>query len=288
MATAHAKATGKIGVCLATSGPGGIHLLNGLYDAQLDHMPVLAITACRKRRNTRHRLPARSRARQAVPGRGRVRPHDLQPGPAPCHRRHRHPRTAYARRGVAHIAVPNDIQVADADADPWQHVAPAAAPKTAAVYLSPPGLAVRPGQPAAAGRFPQRWQQDRHPGRSRRLHAREELLILAETLAAPIVKTLPGKATVPTIRRTPPAGSGCSAPQNGGRAGSADADGHQAGVVFGVGDGVREYLVGLLGGGHLPGAKRRDELLEHVNDRIAAPLDERLVGEQQHGVARTQ
>jgi len=45
MATAHAKATGRIGVCLATSGPGGIHLLNGLYDAKLDHMPVLAIPA---------------------------------------------------------------------------------------------------------------------------------------------------------------------------------------------------------------------------------------------------
>jgi thiamine pyrophosphate-dependent acetolactate synthase large subunit-like protein len=44
MATAYAKATGKIGVCLATSGPGGIHLLNGLYDAKLDHIPVLAIT----------------------------------------------------------------------------------------------------------------------------------------------------------------------------------------------------------------------------------------------------
>lgn len=44
MATAHANATGRIGVCLATSGPGGIHLLNGLYDAKLHHMPVLAIT----------------------------------------------------------------------------------------------------------------------------------------------------------------------------------------------------------------------------------------------------
>src|ERR671923_2427505 len=44
MATAYAKATGKIGVCLATSGPGGIHLANGLYDAKLDHVPVLAIT----------------------------------------------------------------------------------------------------------------------------------------------------------------------------------------------------------------------------------------------------
>lgn len=44
MATAYAKSTGRLGVCLATSGPGGIHLLNGLYDAKLDHQPVLAIT----------------------------------------------------------------------------------------------------------------------------------------------------------------------------------------------------------------------------------------------------
>ncbi|TIM50639.1 MAG: pyruvate oxidase, partial [Mesorhizobium sp.] len=44
MATAYAKWTGKLGVCLATSGPGGTHLLTGLYDAKLDQAPVLAIT----------------------------------------------------------------------------------------------------------------------------------------------------------------------------------------------------------------------------------------------------
>src|SRR3954451_4163701 len=44
MACAYAKFTGRLGVCLATSGPGGIHLLNGLYDAKLDGQPVLAIT----------------------------------------------------------------------------------------------------------------------------------------------------------------------------------------------------------------------------------------------------
>ncbi len=44
MACAYAKVTGKLGVCLATSGPGGIHLLNGLYDAKLDGQPVLALT----------------------------------------------------------------------------------------------------------------------------------------------------------------------------------------------------------------------------------------------------
>jgi pyruvate dehydrogenase (quinone) len=44
MTTGYAKATGRLGVCCATSGPGAIHLLNGLYDAKLDHAPVLAIT----------------------------------------------------------------------------------------------------------------------------------------------------------------------------------------------------------------------------------------------------
>src|SRR3954469_12042292 len=43
MACAHAKFTGEVGVCLATQGPGAIHLLNGLYDAKLDHQPVVAI-----------------------------------------------------------------------------------------------------------------------------------------------------------------------------------------------------------------------------------------------------
>src|SRR3954466_10851847 len=43
MACAHAKFTGDVGICLATSGPGAIHLLNGLYDAKMDHQPVVAI-----------------------------------------------------------------------------------------------------------------------------------------------------------------------------------------------------------------------------------------------------
>src|SRR5437879_2094142 len=44
IACAYARFTGKLGVCLATSGPGGLHLLNGLYDAKMDGAPVLAIT----------------------------------------------------------------------------------------------------------------------------------------------------------------------------------------------------------------------------------------------------
>src|SRR5215212_6233757 len=48
MACAHAKFTGEVGVCLATSGPGAIHLLNGLYDAKLDHQAVVAIVGQQK------------------------------------------------------------------------------------------------------------------------------------------------------------------------------------------------------------------------------------------------
>ena len=49
MACAHAKFTGELGVCIATSGPGAIHLLNGLHDARLDHQPVLAIVGQQSR-----------------------------------------------------------------------------------------------------------------------------------------------------------------------------------------------------------------------------------------------
>src|SRR4051812_968367 len=49
MACAHAKYTGELGVCISTSGPGAIHLLNGLYDAKLDHQPVLALVGQQSR-----------------------------------------------------------------------------------------------------------------------------------------------------------------------------------------------------------------------------------------------
>jgi pyruvate dehydrogenase (quinone) len=195
MATAHAKATGRIGVCLATSGPGGIHLLNGLYDAKLDHAPVLAITGMQE---------------TSVLGTGyqqEVALDKLYSDVAVYNQMICNPaqlpslvddaiRTAYARRGVAHLTVPNDIQVADADADPWQHVAPAIPPHTLPVMLNAPGL------PA---------EQDLHrladllAGGEKiailvgagALHAREEVLALAGTLQAPVVKTLSGKAVIP-------------------------------------------------------------------------------------------
>ena len=195
MATAYAKATGKIGVCLATSGPGGIHLLNGLYDAKMDHQPVLAITGMQETAllgTSYQQEVALDRVFADVAEYDQMIYNPVQIKTVTDLAI----RTAYARRGVAHITIPNDIQVAEADTDPWQNVTPASAPKTAPVYLAPPG---RPSD-ADLHRLADLLNAGKRIAilaGAGALHARDELLSLAETLGAPIVKTLPGKATVP-------------------------------------------------------------------------------------------
>src|ERR1700704_4819051 len=109
MACGYAKYTGRLGVCLATSGPGAIHLLNGLYDARMDHAPVLAITG-----QTYHDLIGMQYQQevdllslfkdvavynQQVLGAGHVR----ALVDAGC-------RAALSLRGVAHITCPVDLQ----------------------------------------------------------------------------------------------------------------------------------------------------------------------------------
>ena len=69
-AVGYAKFTGQVGVCMATSGPGAIHLLNGLYDAKLDHVPVVAIVGPDQPQRHGRFLPARSRPAVPVQGRG--------------------------------------------------------------------------------------------------------------------------------------------------------------------------------------------------------------------------
>src|SRR5881227_1109328 len=115
-ACGHAKYTGGLGVCMATSGPGGIHLLNGLYDAKCDGQPVLAITG-----HTFHDLIGTHYQQdvdldklfmdvtvynERVMGPGHV-----------VNAVDEAIRTAVARRGVAHLCIPKDIQEWDAKDD---------------------------------------------------------------------------------------------------------------------------------------------------------------------------
>lgn len=195
MAAAHAKATGRIGVCLATSGPGGIHLLNGLYDAKLDHQPVLAITGMQETSvlGTGYQQEvALDKVFADVAEYDLLVTNPVQlPGVVDIAIR-----TAYARRGVAHLTVPNDIQVADADADPFAHVAPATPPHTAPVYLPAPG---RPREQdlARAAEVLNAAQRPAILAGAGAPHARDEVLAVAEALGAPVIKTLSGKAVIP-------------------------------------------------------------------------------------------
>ncbi|WP_019634795.1 thiamine pyrophosphate-binding protein [Actinomadura atramentaria] len=195
MATGYAKATGRLGVCLATSGPGAVHLLNGLYDAKLDHTPVLAITGMQETSvlgtgyqqevHTEHLYEDVAEYNLVVDNPAQL------PGVVDIAIR-----TAIARRGVAHLSLPNDIQVADADADPYQHVAPARPPATAPVYLQPPGLPREADLRAAADVLNAGNKVAMLVGVGA-LHARDEVLAVAEALGAPVIKTLPGKAVIP-------------------------------------------------------------------------------------------
>src|SRR5439155_9415336 len=121
MATAHAKFTGEVGVCLATSGPGAIHLLNGLYDAKMDHQPVLAIVG--------------QQARSALGGSYQqevdlmslykdVASEYVQTLMEPSQTRHlidRAIRIALAERTVTCLILPNDVQELDFEEPAREH-----------------------------------------------------------------------------------------------------------------------------------------------------------------------
>jgi pyruvate dehydrogenase (quinone)/pyruvate oxidase len=192
MATGYAKSTGKLGVCVATSGPGGLHLINGLYDAKCDGQPVLAITG-----NQFHDL-MRTFGQQDV---------DLDKvfadvavynarimGPAHVENvTHLACRTASAYHGVAHITFPVDIQSASAnDSGSFRNVPNHMSdvePRSARV---PPESSLQ----AAAKVINSGSRVVILAGRGA-LGATDELVELARKCQAPIVKALLGKAAVP-------------------------------------------------------------------------------------------
>jgi pyruvate dehydrogenase (quinone) len=195
MATGYAKATGRLGVCLATSGPGGIHLLNGLYDAKLDHVPVLAITGMQETQllGTGYQQEVHlERLFEDVAGYNAMVHVPVQvPTLVDLAVRH-----ALANRTVSHLTIPNDVQVAPADEYPWPSVAPGREPATAPTYLPAPGTP-RQGDLERAAEVLNQGRKVAMLVGTGALHARAEVLATAERLASPIVKSLPGKAVVP-------------------------------------------------------------------------------------------
>jgi pyruvate dehydrogenase (quinone) len=193
MACAYAKFTARIGVCISTSGPGGIHLLNGLYDAKMDQAPVLAITGM-----------------QFTDVTGTFGQQDVQLDKlfidVACYNErimsptHVEPamdlamRTAIAQRGVAHITIPIDTQLQDVDDK--QRSERNVAHHTNAVYAITGNRPVE-GDLQAAAKVLNEGKRIAILAGAGALDATDELLELAELLGAPIVKPLLGKACVP-------------------------------------------------------------------------------------------
>ena len=121
MASAHAKFTGELGVCIATSGPGASHLITGLYDARLDHMPVLAIVGQQARNalggHYQQELDLVSMFKDVASDFG-------QQASSPAQVRHlvdRAVRIAVGKRTVTAIVLPNDLQELAYSEPPRKH-----------------------------------------------------------------------------------------------------------------------------------------------------------------------
>lgn len=193
MACAHAKFTGEVGVCLATSGPGAIHLLNGLYDAKLDHQPVVAIVGQQKTTSLGTHYQQEI---DLVSLYKDVASEYVQMITNPAQARQvidRAFRIAKAQRTVTAIIIPNDIQEEPAVEEPPRqhgnvftgvghsknHVVPASAElmQAAGILNNGKKVAILVG----AGAF----------------NAAQELQEVAELLGAGIAKALLGKAVLP-------------------------------------------------------------------------------------------
>jgi len=192
MACGYAKFTGKLGVCLATSGPGGIHLLNGLYDAALDGQPVLAITGMAYHdligTHTQQDVALDQLFTDVAKYNQRIM------GPSHVENvTHLACRTALAYRGVSHLTFPVDIQEMEAGAyrskrNIKHH--------TSDVYARSARLPAEDELANAADVLNAGKKVAILAGRGA-LRATDQLEQMADRLAAPIVKALLGKAAVP-------------------------------------------------------------------------------------------
>src|SRR5215472_16964553 len=193
MACAYAKYTGKLGVCLATSGPGGLHLINGLYDAKLDGAPVLAITGLQYhdlvQTHTQQDVELDKVFMDVAVYNTRVMgaSHVENVADLAC-------RTALAYRGVSHITIPVDVQEEELESKriSKRNILHHTSDVCAIGALVPPDRDIE----RAAYLLNSGKRVAILAGRGA-LRAGEELEVLAETLGAPIVKALLGKAAVP-------------------------------------------------------------------------------------------
>jgi pyruvate dehydrogenase (quinone) len=195
MACAYAKHTGKLGCCLATSGPGGIHLLNGLYDAKLDGQPVLAITGMQFHDLTETRTQQDVELDKLFEN---VCVYNTRcMGPAhmeniaelAC-------RAALVYRGVSHLCIPVDFQELEVKAR-GNGRTPRNVPKHVSDVMAEGARVPNDNDLRKAAEILNAGRRVAILAGRGALQATDELEQIAEKLSAPIVKALLGKAAVP-------------------------------------------------------------------------------------------
>jgi pyruvate dehydrogenase (quinone) len=193
MACAHAKFTGEVGVCLATSGPGAIHLLNGLYDAKLDHQPVVAIVG----QQARSALGGQYQQEVDLESLFKDVAHEfVQTIMVPTQVRHvvdRAVRIAQGTRAVTCVIVPNDVQLLDAvEEPPREH----GTVHSSAAYATP-RIVPRVEDLEDAAELLNAGKKVAILAGAGALHATDEVIAVAEALQAGVAKALLGKASLP-------------------------------------------------------------------------------------------
>jgi pyruvate dehydrogenase (quinone) len=191
MACAYSKYTGKLGVCVATSGPGAIHLLNGLYDAKLDHTPVLAVTGSTysdlMNSNYQQDVNLLQVFSDVTVYNNMINKpeHAEMTVDIAC-------RTALAERGVSHLTIPIDVQELKLKGEYSRHkVAGHTSDFYANITVPERGLIEQAANILNSGK-----NVVILAGQGA-LEAGEEVIQVAEKLGAPVVKALLGKAVVP-------------------------------------------------------------------------------------------
>ncbi len=193
MACGYAKFTDKLGVCIATSGPGGVHLLNGLYDAKLDGQPVLAITGLQFHdligTHTQQDVALDRLFMDVSVYNERIMgaAHAQNITELAC-------RTAVSRRGVAHITIPVDIQDQPVKSDMRS---PRNKPDHVSEEFARGARKPEPHELEAAARILNDGKKVAILAGRGALKAGTQLEHAAELLGAPIVKALLGKSCVP-------------------------------------------------------------------------------------------
>jgi pyruvate dehydrogenase (quinone) len=193
MATAHAKFTGEVGICLSTGGPGAIHMLNGLYDAKLDHQPVVAIVGQEAQAGLGASGQQETNLRSLLED---VASAYLEVVATPEQLRHvvdRALRIAVAERTVTAIILPHDVQREPAVKTlPHEHGHQHSAPG----YV-PPRLLPRDEELRRAADVLNAGERIAMLVGAGALHATDEVIAVAERLGAGVAKSLLGKAVVP-------------------------------------------------------------------------------------------